>query len=280
MKTIKELNEALRAYGCTLDSFAGSNPKLEKSAVPTFGNSLDPSIDGRICPHKGLCGDLCLKGSGMQFASKYASRAAKTRLLYKNRHLFMLAVVVAIARKQRKHGRINYRANVISDVPYWHSSFRFMPTMEETTLLEKLGLDLLPSGSYSIFEIFPDVVFYDYTKTFATLIESIDIANFHITFSLDGQKNISEALTALKHGFNVAVPALIERPEFFTIAGQKFRTYDADASDDRTLDPKPGIGGLGSIGWLKYKRVVGNPANNGFLMETDHIQSATIARVK
>lgn len=262
MKTFTDLDAALRAYDVRLASFIAGNPKMDKSPTPTYGLSLNPNYSDKICPHKNLCASLCLYSSGMQFDTKYKARTAKSALLFDDRNLFLFALVVSIARKQQKHKNINIRPNVISDIPYWHKSFRFMPTAAQADFLKiKFGLDLSPSGSYTIFEIFPSVVYYDYTKNFHSLIESKSIDNYHLTFSLDGATNKGEALTALQHGFNVAVPALIDRPDFFSIDGRFYPTYDADKSDDRTSDPCGG-----HIGWLKYKRVKGNPANNGFLM--------------
>ncbi|MDH3978099.1 MAG: hypothetical protein OEU86_06250 [Gammaproteobacteria bacterium] len=263
MKTFNDVNSQLLTHNVRLDSFIAGNPKMDKSAVATYGLSLNPSYSDKICAFKNLCADLCLYSSGMQFNTKYKARTAKSALLFEDRNLFMFALVVSIARKQKKHnGAINIRPNVISDIPYWHGTYKFMPTMEQSDFLkEKFDLDLSPSGSYSIFEIFGSITFYDYTKNFHSLVESKSIDNYHLTFSLDGHTNKSEAIAALKHGFNVAVPALIDRPDFFAIDGRYYPTYDADKSDDRTADPAGG-----HIGWLKYKRVKGNPANNGFLM--------------
>ncbi|MGI9570386.1 MAG: hypothetical protein ACR2PH_11765, partial [Desulfobulbia bacterium] len=84
-----------------------------------------------------------------------------------------------------------------------------------------------------------------------------------------GKNNAPEAAAALAHGFNVAVPFTPEvgHVEYFRIQGQSYPVFNADYDDDRTQDPLAG----GWIAALKQKRVKGNPANNGFFMETNSI---------
>jgi len=91
----------------------------------------------------------------------------------------------------------------------------------------------------TLFERWPNVVFYDYTKH---LRDVSDIPNYSLTFSL-AESNESRAELALQMGLNVAVVFHSVPEEFWG-----YPVFDGDKSDLRFLDPKGVIVGLKAKG--------------------------------
>lgn len=98
-------------------------------------------------------------------------------------------------------------------------------------------------GARNIFDLFPTVTFYDYTKVLGRKVK--DIPNYHLTFSAaDG--NDSDVQKAVDAGMNVAV--VFDRvPD--TYMGRP--VINADEHDLRFLDPMGTIAGLKAKGRAK-----------------------------
>lgn len=101
-------------------------------------------------------------------------------------------------------------------------------------------------GGKTIFEAFPDVQFYDYTKN-PNIIRNNKQPNYHVTFSYaDGEKNHEHAKKLLEEGFNVATvfggkkPGKVTFPPHFH--GKP--VVSGDEHDLRFLDPKGVVVGL------------------------------------
>lgn len=96
---------------------------------------------------------------------------------------------------------------------------------------------------------FPDIQFYDYTKSASRAITS-NVPNWHLTFS-KSESNDVEVAKVLDAGTNVAVvfdtPKGKELPAFW----QDYPVVDGDVSDLRFLDPKGVIVGLRAKGKAK-----------------------------
>jgi hypothetical protein len=90
----------------------------------------------------------------------------------------------------------------------------------------------------NIFELFPNVQFYDYTKVLGRKVA--DIPNYHLTFSR-AESNAADLPKAYEQGMNIAV-VYDKIPE---------GVYSADETDLRFLDPKVGIIGLKAKGRAK-----------------------------
>jgi hypothetical protein len=90
----------------------------------------------------------------------------------------------------------------------------------------------------NIFQIFPEVQFYDYTKILGRKVKHID--NYHLTFSR-AENNLADCARAIAEGMNVAT-VYDEIP-----AGM----YSADEDDLRFLDPRVGTIGLKAKGRAK-----------------------------
>ena len=96
--------------------------------------------------------------------------------------------------------------------------------------------DMLPG--MNVFEVFPTVQFYDYTKVLGRKLAGID--NYNLTFSR-AESNHADVALAIVQGMNVAV-VYDEIPE---------NVFSADNDDLRFLDPQVGIIGLKAKGRAK-----------------------------
>lgn len=160
------------------------------------------------------------------------SRIVKTLWLMRDRQGFLEKLCRDVANNRQAAIRLN----VFSD---WQWE-RQRVTLPES--FRRYGID---PGSYrNIFEIFPEVQFYDYTKHFKRMFRETPV-NYHLTFSLT-ETNRSEAEVVLKSGLNVAA---VMKQKQGTLFG--FPVLDGDEHDLRFLDPAPYVIGLSPKGSLK-----------------------------
>lgn len=153
------------------------------------------------------------------------ARVRKTRWFFEDRQAFMAQVVKEIEAMIRKAERMGLtptiRLNGSSDIVW-----------EKIEIEHEIDGTLMQFGS--IYDLFPEIQFYDYTKRH----NRRDLpANLHLTFSL-AEDNDVQAYQALANGMNVAVvffPAT--RPETF----MGCKVVNGDADDLRFLDPKGGV---------------------------------------
>jgi len=159
------------------------------------------------------------------------ARIRKTKMFYEQRQDFMLALKkdIELAIKQSKRlGLIPViRLNGTSDLSW-----------------EKY--DMIPGQN--VFECFPDIQFYDYTKILGRKIKGI--ANYNLTFSAaDG--NDADVYSAIAQGYNIAtvfgIKKTLPMPE--TYLGRT--VFNGDESDLRFLDPKGVVVGLYAKGKAK-----------------------------
>jgi hypothetical protein len=211
-----------------------ANPKIQKGTklgYLSFILHLAPAdLSGKnTCPKatagcKAAClntagrGGMFKKGENTNMIQK--ARIRKTQYFFENREAFLKDLKADIRLGIKQAARLGltpvFRLNGTSDLSW-----------------EK----------YGIFEKFPEVQFYDYTKVLGR--KTGDIANYHLTFSAaDG--NELDVQAAVQAGMNVAVvfdklPAeYMGRP-----------VNDADDHDLRFLDPKGTIAGLKAKGRAK-----------------------------
>ena len=107
----------------------------------------------------------------------------------------------------------------------------------------------------NIFELYPDVQFYDYTKNPKRFDGSMP-SNYHLTFSRS-EDNDKHAMAILGKGYNVAM-VFNKLPETY----KGYRVVNGDETDLRFLDEQ------GVIVGLKYKNQTGKGANNKVAFET------------
>lgn len=216
-----------------------ANPKIQKGAklgYLSFILHLAPAtLSGKeTCPKRTQgCTAACLNtaGRGGMFRKGentnmiQQARIRKTQMFFEQRDAFMSQLVKDIASgiKQAKKLGLTpvFRLNGTSDLAW-----------EKYTL-----------GGQNIFELFPQVQFYDYTKVLGRKVSAYK--NYHLTFSAaDG--NDADVAGAIAQGMNVAV--VFDRlPE--TYMGRE--VFNADETDLRFLDPKGVIAGLKAKGRAK-----------------------------
>lgn len=174
------------------------------------------------------CSAACLNTAGMgTFSNVQNARIEKTKLFFEQRTQFLAMLVKEIASAERKAIRegkqLTVRLNGTSDLQ-WEVYRAF--------------------DGKTIFEVFPGVIFYDYTKIVKR--DANPFPNYAITFSAaDG--NDTDVLTAIDKGMNVAVVFSGELPQ--TWNGRP--VIDGDVDDLRFLDPAGVIIGLRAKGKAK-----------------------------
>jgi hypothetical protein len=202
-----------------------------------------------VCSHASLgCAASCLVGSG--FGGMYVGvkngRIERTEYFLNSRIEFLTQLKDEIEKAIKKNEGIAipvFRLNGTSDLPY-----------EKYKVFE---------GGKNIFELFPNVQFYDYTKNYLRFNKVLP-SNYHLTFSRS-ETNHSKCIELLKRGVNVAM-VFDKIPNTF----EGFEVINADNDDLRFLDKKGGV-----ICGLKYKKMTGRNANNklgiesGFVIETE-----------
>lgn len=201
-----------------------------------------------VCSHasKG-CAESCLVGSGMGgiYTQVKAGRLKRTEWYLRNRVSFLNKLRSEIEKaillnnkaneKSEEQTILTFRLNGTSDLPY-----------ENMRVFE---------GDKNIFELFPDVQFYDYTKNYLRFKKPLP-TNYHLTFSRS-ETNHAKSIELLKKGFNVAM-VFDKLPT--TYLG--YEVINGDKDDLRFLDKTNCIVGL------KYKNMTGKGANNALAFES------------
>jgi hypothetical protein len=206
-----------------------SNPKTEKGESLGYLSFILHLAPGKLsgfqtCPGASAgCLASCLNTSGRgRFTRTQEARIAKTRRFFLDRAAFMAQLVKDVLAAQRKAERLGlvpvFRLNGTSDIRF------------ENIPVERDGETFA-----NIFQAFPLLTFYDYTK----LHNRRNIpANYHLTFSRS-EENADAVSEMLSRGFNVA--ALFDTlPETFL----GFPVIDGTEHDLRFMDPKGVIVGL------------------------------------
>lgn len=147
----------------------------------------DNSKGVNLCPFASEgCSKACLFSSG--FGGMYErvkeGRRNKTEWFLANRPEFLAQLDIEIGKAIKKHaGKAIpvFRLNGTSDVMWERYKVR---------------------DGKNIFELYPDVTFYDYTKNYRRF-DKVLPANYHLTFSRS-ESNHKEALSILNRGYNVA----------------------------------------------------------------------------
>jgi hypothetical protein len=286
-----------KAMGITGTGFLGANPKLSKGGkkcLLSVGLSLAPyGISGvaNLCPFasKG-CASGCLNISGLaelyQKAGKIAGgRAKKSAFMYKNKVELPLILVRAVnswlkfaamdptewSKSMKKDlkwkdtdvcddHRLVIRMNVLSDLA-WEQMYMNVPT--------KVGNrpDVSCKNTLTIYQMFPDVTCYDYTKNPVRMARFIDYhyngntnvdwpANYSLTFSWS-EINAPLAFWMLDHGGNVAIPFDTKKNAALPESFCGYPVIDADVHDARFLDDDEHAelrqGGKGLVCGLRLK---------------------------
>jgi len=233
--------------GIRVTSLLSTNSKLSK--LPNGKNalirglSLAPHILAGILTVCAFATAACMAACVLWFAGRTVMASvrdaaiARTQLYFKHREFFLRQLAIELrklAADARELGVTAYcRLNTASDVPWYEMIARF-----------------------------PEIVFYDYTKSMHRIRKYIAgelPSNYSLTYSRSEKTTTDELLYCLKNGVNVAVVFDVkynsQRKEFgllpgsVTIGGQSFDVVDGDLHDIRT----PEFDGRGKIVGLRLK---------------------------
>ena len=222
-----------------------ANPKVLKGqsqGYNTFILHLSPAnVSGyETCPKRTAgCTAACLNtaGHGGMFKKGETTnivqeaRKTRTRLFFENRSVFFEQLVREIKnaiKLSAKQGMTPvFRLNGTSDLSW-----------------EKYEV----ADGKNIFQLFPEVQFYDYTKILGRKVAHIP--NYHLTFSAaDG--NDADVLKAIQQGMNVATVFGLKKTEPMPETYNGRVVFNGDESDLRFLDPKGVVVGLYAKGRAK-----------------------------
>ena len=235
-----------------------ANPKVLKgqsAGYNTFILHLSPAnVSGyETCPKRTAgCTAACLNtaGHGGMFKKGETTnvvqeaRKTRTRLFFENRSVFFEQLVREIKnaiKLSAKQGMIPvFRLNGTSDLAW-----------EKYEVVE----------GKNIFQLFPEVQFYDYTKILGRKVAHIP--NYHLTFSAaDG--NDADVLKAIAQGMNVATVFGLKKTEPMPETYNGRVVFNGDESDLRFLDPRGVVVGLyakgkakkDTTGFVKYPTIM------------------------
>jgi len=179
-----------------------------------------------LCPMADGCEKTCLVYSGRGgFQNVYEGRKRRTELFVNDKSQFMevlIKEITALKKKADKKGHcVAIRLNGFSDIRW------------ENIKVEHKGT------RSTIFDIFPDVMFYDYTKI--PIRTGLKIRNYDVTFS-GSVSSLGTVVDELRSGGRVAM-VFKEIPQTY----MGYPVVDGDSHDLRFTDPHNVVVGL------KYK---------------------------
>lgn len=231
----------------TLLGKGDSNAKLAKSDASgagylTVGLSLAPAkLSGfNVCPNASNgCRKACLFFAGQgAFSTVKTARIAKTRAFFQQRPLFLAMLrrelTQHVKRARLRGKRLAVRLNVLSDIPW-----------------EQVAPGLMHD--------FPEVQFYDYTKSVKRAIyfaEGKLPRNYHLTFSRS-ESNANAVQEILQTQCNVAV---VFSSKNLPAVWNGRPVISGDETDLRFLDPAGSIVGL-------YAKGTGKKDTSGFVID-------------
>jgi len=245
--------------------------KGEKLGYTTYIMYLAPHTQNskgiNLCSHasKG-CAKACLFGSGAaRFEEVQNGKRNKTEFYLADRTKFMWQLVKEITKAVKLHSAIvgekQYKKNGVDVLRYKNFAIRLNGTSDIP--FEKIKIE----NGKNIFEMFPNVTFYDYTKNPKRFNKELS-KNYHLTFSRS-EDNDKEVDSILAKGGNVAVVFGVKNVNDLPTTYKGYKVINGDETDLRFLDEDNIVVGL------KYKLVTGkgtkgqnkdNIDNNSFLV--------------
>jgi len=221
------------------------NPKILKGTAQGYNTYIlhlaPANVSGyETCPKRTAgCTAACLNTAGRGGMFKRGettnviqeARKRKTRFFFENRGAFMLQLYLDIKKAIKQSEKLGlipvFRLNGTSDLAW-----------------EKYEVQ----DGKNIFQMFPNVQFYDYTKMLNRKVRNIP--NYHLTFSAaDG--NDADVAKAIEQGYNVATVFGIKKTLPMPETYMGLPVFNGDDSDLRFLDPNGVVVGLYAKGKAK-----------------------------
>lgn len=192
--------------------------------------------DAKLCPfaHLAGCFDPCLKSAGRgAFNSTQRARAAKTRFFYENQRAFMLSMCADIWTESRRAERLGFqllvRPNGTSDIPY-----------------ENIKIDGL-----TIFQMFPDITFYDYTKHPSRKLDGKTAGNYDLTYSFSMLTPKQISIKGLSNTANQRTAVVFQNRADIPESFRGWPVIDGDDTDVRHIEPQQVVVALYAKGKAK-----------------------------
>jgi hypothetical protein len=225
----------MKNFDFTYIGSANSSAKIakgEKIGIDTFVVYLaaGSSSGYNVCPGATVeCLEGCLVNSGRVImdvnGSIMKARIERTKAFYSDRAGFMAQLVKEITAAKRKAERRNHEFCV-----------RINGTSDLSPVIWKYE-------GKTLFELFPDVQFYDYTKILNRIALLHKFSNYDLTFSYSGH-NWDKCLQAINSGIRVAVVFKVKKGKPLPATFRGLHVIDGDVTDYRPADPSACIVGL------------------------------------
>ena len=163
------------------------------------------------------------------------ARIRKTKMFFENRVEFMAMLVKDIELAIKQAGKIDmipvFRLNGTSDI-----AFEKYEVVRDGVMYR------------NIFNAFPDIQFYDYTKILGR--KTVAYENYNLTFSAADGNDVDVA-NAIAQGYNIATVFGIKKTLPMPETYMGIPVFNGDESDLRFLDPHGVIVGLYAKGKAK-----------------------------
>ena len=177
------------------------------------------------------------------------ARIKKTKLFYEESSFFMAWLIAEIRFYQRKATK---------------DGFYFSARLNGTSDIDWANVRV---NGQNIFEIFPDVQFYDYTKNPNKFVNKP--TNYHLTFSYTG-RNWNSCKTLLERGNNIAMIFNVKNETELPAMYNGYKVINGDLTDYRVSDSK------GIIVGLKFKHIANKVAEANVLNSCFVIKPADV----
>ena len=174
------------------------------------------------------------------------ARIARTRFFFENRAWFMAQLIKEISAVRKKATKLGLtlvvRLNGTSDIRWENVS----------TYLQKANR----IGYATIFDVFTDIQFYDYTKIANRNVDHIP--NYHLTFSVSARKEFYPFWLKAQENYGRDMNyAVVFKNKQLPNGYEGYPVINGDSTDLRFLDPKGVVVGLYAKGRAKK-------SNSGF----------------
>lgn len=223
-------------YKPILGTASTKTVKGEKLGYLTAIVYLTPSL--KLCAFSEIakCLKACLATAGRgAFNSVQAARLAKTQFYENDLRSFMLSLcadIWTLERRALKLGLIPLvRLNGTSDILF------------ENIIIEDSGL--------TIFQVFSNIQFYDYTKHPKRKLEGKTANNYDLTYSYSGATPEKITTAGFNNPDNKRVSVVFMRKEDIPTAFNNFKVIDGDDTDLRHIEPSNVIVSLYAKGKAK-----------------------------
>ena len=215
-----QLKDEGLTYRPILGESSAKTIKGEKIGYLTAICYLVPSA--KLCPFAELAGCIsgCLNSAGRgAFNSTQLARQAKTDFFHNNQRAFMLCMAADIWAHKRKAEKLGLiplvRPNGTSDIAF-----------------ENIQID-----GRTIFQMFSDVQFYDYTKHPSRNLKFKTAGNYDLTYSFSALTPKTISIKGLTNSANQRTAVVFQNRADIPETFRGWQVVDGDDTDVRHIEP-------------------------------------------